>query len=519
MSAGVTTGPWPTATEYVAAVQDAVGAFRDEELAALRLRPGLMGLPAAATGQNAIVFDADGPAGRTALRCFTSGPHRGDAVYRALEAMDLPDQLVPVRWRDDALVVGGTAWPVVTMPWIVGDPLHRWVGDNMHRPARIAALADAWVEACRVMYASGVAHGDLQHGNVLVTADGAIRLIDFDGVLLFDPATGAELSAAPTEVGHPNYQHPQRIEDGFSSRFVDTFSALLIHTSLRALVTDPGLWAHHRGENLVLLQADLFEPETSEVLRRMRRSDDPVVTHGADLLSRWCRTGVRANLTLTDVLGPRPAGAPAPARPGTPYRSRAAEREAAALASTPTADWTEIERPDVVDDPTRHAQYRGPGLPPTAPPPSGPSSAPGAPAGAEAHREPSVPPVPSVPSEPGVRTPGMVDQGRERFLRTVVLPVVLGIMGGALLLVLAVASGLPGRILPEPDAPLPAMLEVGSCFIVDASGRVLPERCTARNDGTVLAEVVEPEACELLGDGERLSFTQVEGRTYCLADR
>jgi hypothetical protein len=503
MSAVPTSGPWPSATDYVGAVQDAAGAFHHPELVALRLRPGLMGLPAAATGQNAIVFDADGPDGRTALRCFTSVPHRGDDVYRRLEAMDLPDVLVPVRWRPDALEVHGARWPVVTMPWIAGDPLQRWVGAHVHRPTRIAALADAWVEACRVMYASGVAHGDLQHGNVLVTSDDQLRFIDFDGVLLFDPVSGQELTDTPTEVGHPNYQHPQRIEDGFSSRFVDTFSALLIHTTLRALVTDPGLWAHHRGENLVLAQSDLFEPESSEPLRRMRASGDPLVAHGADLLARWCRTGVRANLTLADVLGPRPAGVPAPARPGIPYHSRAAEREAAALASTPTAEWSEAQRPEVLEEAGRHAQYRGPGL---APSPVG-----------------AVPPAdaltPALPSEPGVRTPGMVDQRRDRFLRTVVLPVVLGVMGGALLLVLAIASGLPGRLLPPSGESLPAMLEVGSCFVVDASGRVAPERCSARNDGSVIAEVVEAEACERLAEGARTPFAVVEGRTFCLLDR
>ena len=497
MSGAASSGPWPSATDYVGVVQDPARSFHHPELVALRLRPGLMGLPAAATGQNAIVFDADGPDGRTALRCFTSVPHRGDDVYRRLEAMDLPDVLVPVRWRPDALEVHGERWPVVTMPWIAGDPLQRWVGDNVHRPARIAALAEAWVEACRVMYAVGVAHGDLQHGNVLVTSDDELRFIDFDGVLLFDPASGRALTDAPTEVGHPNYQHPQRIEDGFSSRFVDTFSALLIHTTLRALVTDPGLWTHHRGENLVLAQSDLFEPEASEPLRRMRASDDPLVAHGADLLARWCRTGVRANLTLADVLGPRPAGVPAPARPGVPYHSRAAEREAAALASTPTAEWTEAQRPEVVEDAGPHAQYVGPGVESTS--------------GAAVR--------PSVPSEPGVRTPGMVDEGRERFLRSVVLPVVLGIMGGALLLVLAVASGLPGRLLPGSDEPLPAMLEVGSCFVVDASGRVAPQRCTARNDGAVVAEVSEPEACESLQGEGRAAFAVVGGRTFCLVDR
>jgi hypothetical protein len=492
---GIPAGPWPTATDYVAAVQDPSATFHHPDLERLRLREGLMGLPAVATGQNAIVFDADGPEGRTALRCFTSVPIRGDDAYRQLEAMDLPDVLVPVQWKADALEVHGTRWPAVLMPWIDGDTLTRWVGDNVHRPARISALAEGWVEACRLMMACGVAHGDLQHGNVLVTREGELRLIDFDGVLLFDPASGAHLTAPPTEVGHPNYQHPQRIEDGHVSRFVDTFSALLVHTSLRALVTDPGLWAFHRGENLVLEQRDLFEPESSNALTRMRASDDAVVARGADLLARWCRTGVRANLTLEDVLGAATTTASVGGRTaGERYRSRAALREAATRAASPTAEWTDAQRPEPTDDPTRHAQYRAVD--------AGPAPAP-APVAAEA----------------GIRTPGMVDQGRERFLRTVVIPIVVGVMAGTLLLVLASAGGLVSRLMPGSDEPLPALLEVGSCFVVDASGRVLPERCSAINDGSVIAEVVDAEACEQLGQGERVPFVVVEGRTFCLQDR
>jgi hypothetical protein len=54
---------------------------------------------------------------------------------------------------------------------------------------------------------------------------------------------------------------------------------------------------------------------------------------------------------------------------------------------------------------------------------------------------------------------------------------------------------------------------------VDASGRVLPERCTARNDGTVLAEVVDAELCELIGGADRLALGEVDGRIFCLLDR
>jgi len=490
-------GPWPTAADYVAAVQDPAASFRHPALEGLRLRPGLMGLPAAATGQNAIVFDADGPDGRTALRCFTSVPARGDDAYRRLETMDLPDVLVPVRWRDHALAVDGERWPVVTMPWIVGDPLQRWVGEHLHLPARIAALADRWVETARLLVACGVAHGDLQHGNVLITPDDDVRLIDFDGVLLFDPVTGAHLTAPPTEVGHPNYQHPQRIEDGHVSRYVDTFSALLIHTTLRALVTDPGLWTLHRGENLVLAQQDLIEPTSSDAFARMRASDDPVVARGADLLMRWCRSGVAANLTLADALGAEGArGAIGRAGAGE-YRSRAAEREASARTARPVAAWDDVApAPSTVA--SRHAQYRGRGLPP----------------------EPAAVP-PATPSEAPV---GDVAASRDRTLRSVVLPAVLGLAVGAVLLVIATLSGVVGRFLPGTDTPtVPALLEVGSCFIVGPDGSVVPERCSARNDGRVVAEVVVADDCERLGPAgegsDPLSFAVLAGRTFCLEDR
>jgi hypothetical protein len=311
-------------------------------------------------------------------------------------------------------------------------------------------------------------------------------------VLLFHPVRGTHLTDAPTEVGHPNYQHPQRIEDGHVSRYVDTFSALLIHTTLRALVVDPGLWSHHVGENLVLTQRDLFEPEASDAFARMRRSDDPVVVRGADLLARWCRSGVAANVTLADLLGPAAASSaigPSSAPTGS-YRARAAVRDAAARAAAPVAEWTDEQRPVAADPTSRHAQYRGDG--------------PDAPVGEDA----------------AVRAPGGVEERSDRTLRSVVLPVVLGLGVGALLLVIATVSGVAARFLPTVEQPEPVrMLEVGSCFVVDAGGRVLPERCSARNDGTVVAEVADAEACELLAGGVTAPFAIVEGRVFCLVDR
>lgn len=90
-------------------------------------------------------------------------------------------------------------------------------------------------------------------------------------------------------------------------------------------------------------------------------------------------------------------------------------------------------------------------------------------------------------------------------------------MAGLLAAIAVTALGC-GTDGPTSDA-LP-MLEVGSCFAVDESGRVEPASCTGHNDGTVIAEVTDAADCDLLGrDGPPTPFTVVDGRTYCLTDR
>ena len=80
-----------------------------------------------------------------------------------------------------------------------------------------------------------------------------------------------------------------------------------------------------------------------------------------------------------------------------------------------------------------------------------------------------------------------------------------------LLVVLAACGGTVG---PETDAD--GMLQVGSCFVVDAGGSVAPASCDVRNDGVVTAEVEDPQLCDLLSAGEPSAFAVVDGRSFCL---
>ena len=82
----------------------------------------------------------------------------------------------------------------------------------------------------------------------------------------------------------------------------------------------------------------------------------------------------------------------------------------------------------------------------------------------------------------------------------------------ALLIVLAAGCGWAGGT--DSDADL--TLRVGSCFVIDAAGSVVPSPCDVRNDGVVTAEVEDVAMCGPLGPGGATAFAVVDGRTFCL---
>lgn len=291
---------WPAGSAYVAAVQHPQSAFSDPRLQQAQLRGGLLGLPASASGQNAIVFPATTTTGEIAIRCFTTPARSGRERYDALAAylaLRPCDAMTRARWLDDGIRVDANTWPIVEMDWALGIPLHQAVAQHRSDPTQLNALAETWRAVMCNLHDNRIAHGDLQHGNVLVDTAGRLRLVDFDGVWV--PPT-SEL--VPREVGHPNYQHPQRLETGAWGEHIDAFSALVIYLSLRALATDSTLWDHHNGENLILTATDYQRPDATDTWTQLAANPDPEVVEHAELLGALCRTTVNIDTNLDHLL-------------------------------------------------------------------------------------------------------------------------------------------------------------------------------------------------------------------------
>ena len=120
---------------------------------------------------------------------------------------------------------------------------------------------------------AGIAHGDLQHGNILVNQQGKIKLIDYDG--MYVPALAG---FASNEKGHSNYQHPARNGRDFGP-YLDGFPGWVILVTLSALTAQPALWNLLTGgdECLLFRENDFRNPAQSKAFQTIATSQSPEI--------------------------------------------------------------------------------------------------------------------------------------------------------------------------------------------------------------------------------------------------
>jgi hypothetical protein len=272
---------WPMSQDYNEAVQDPRTSFADPGLPALNA----LGIPLPRSGNFADVYEVGCPDGsRWAVKCFTREVpglrERYAEISRQLARARLPFA-VDFTYLEQGVRIRGRWYPVLKMQWVEGLLLNTFVKDNLDRPAALLRLSQIWVRMARRLREAGIAHADLQHGNVILVPGSAanslaLKLIDYDG--MFVPALARRKSG---EVGHPAYQHPQRLRHGTYSAVVDHVPLLVVLGALRALaVGGTALWERYdNGDNLLFRESDLRQPGQSAVFRELWNLPDAAAHH------------------------------------------------------------------------------------------------------------------------------------------------------------------------------------------------------------------------------------------------
>lgn len=267
---------FPSGAAYAEALQHTQLCFQHPELKGARPELTKLGLPRAISGAFASVFSLTSATSgrRYAVKCFTRQVPDQERRYQAISTRlaQLDSTRLSQPWNlgfeylPDAISVGKERYPVLKMEWIEAVTLSAWLDGNHTDRFAVERLADRFEALTRDLSAHEIAHGDLQHGNLLIAGDDTFRLVDYDG--MYVPALSG---LGGTERGHRNYQSPLRGSDDFGAS-LDRFSAWVIFMSLKAVAADSGLWNRlHEpsGEFLLLTEEDFKNPTGSTGLRTL----------------------------------------------------------------------------------------------------------------------------------------------------------------------------------------------------------------------------------------------------------
>ncbi|MEX5637839.1 DNA-binding protein [Parafrankia sp. FMc2] len=445
----------PTLLDYQQAVQIPRLAFLDERLrdSVPRLNP--LGMPAVATGGFALTFDVSRAGRRYAVRCFHRHSDNLELRYACIadfvRSASL-DFLVGVDYLPAGIRVRDRAWPIVRMEWIDGARLDDWVQENLDRPSRLDRARLSLNTAVAELRRRGAAHGDLQHGNILVLPDASIRLVDYDGMYL--PALG---SLGASERGHRNYQHPDR-----SNQYdvtLDRFAQEVIAVSLAALARDPYLWREfNTGENLLLSAADFADPSASALFARLEQM--PGVAAAARRLRDACLVDYEDAAAILDAeahvhyegagAGGRAGGwHGSPGRaPGVPAAWQGPPAPPPVFGPHGLPRAPAVPRPPGVVRPHAVPRPRPRGVP-------GPLAAPAAPAAAPTPATPAAPAgVPAASAPPAAPAPGVPVSAVPAAPAMSAVPVAAGPAASAVGVVSTVSAARYLRTRPLRPAPV-----------------------------------------------------------------
>lgn len=187
------------------------------------------------SGSFGSVFQLDHGSECHAVKCFYNGYADQRERFRCILECLCDARLkcaVDFDYSPDGILIHGSRYPILKMDWVDGITLDRYVSGHLRSPRSLRALTKQFQSLARKLKSHHIAHGDLQHGNILVAED-QLKLIVYDG--MYVPKLRG---LSGNETGHPNYQCPDRRREDFDESMVE-FSIAVIYASLLELARSP----------------------------------------------------------------------------------------------------------------------------------------------------------------------------------------------------------------------------------------------------------------------------------------
>ena len=256
---------YPSFAQYNEAFQLHNKFLKDTELSSGTLKKTGLGTPLAIGGGFALTYTIECRTKKYAVRCFHKESKSLELRYleisKKIKSLASPFFL-DFEFQPNGILVDGKTYPIVKMAWASGATIGEFLEDNFDNQASIKDLGNSLLKLSEFLEQNGIAHGDLQTGNLMVSNSGSnIQLIDYDGMYIDELA---HLGSA--ELGHINFQHPSRAKQNPYNSKLDRFSLIHLWLVCKALETDSTIWNKTKSEIDVFIfrSTDFLDPNTSQ---------------------------------------------------------------------------------------------------------------------------------------------------------------------------------------------------------------------------------------------------------------
>lgn len=224
------------------------------------------------TGGFSVVFPYEASDGtKWAFRCWHSdinnSQRRYELISEAIQKAQL-DFLCGFEYIEKGINVEGIVYPTTRMRWIDGVTIKDYICQNKDSKNLLLDLAENFLKMTSALHKQSLAHGDLQHGNILIDKNHQLFLVDYDS--FYCPQLKGE---EDTVTGLPDYQHPARMKNKVVSEKLDYFSELVIYLSILAIAEDSSLVGQYKVEDadrLLFAKEDYEDIKNSKIYKDIK---------------------------------------------------------------------------------------------------------------------------------------------------------------------------------------------------------------------------------------------------------
>lgn len=241
------------------------------------------------TGGYTVVIPTVVKGEKWAFRCWHTpikdAKERYSLIGKSIKKSKLP-YFCSFEYTEKGLIIKGESYPITKMKWVEGLNLKKYIVANSKEKSKIQLLARKFLEMLMDLHSHHFAHGDLQHGNIIVSDSGEIYLVDYDSMYVPD----MKKQFPDIISGLIDYQHPSRKSNQSSSDRLDFFSEVIIYTSLLAIAHNPEFVEKYNVEDseaLLFTSKDFENLKDSQVYKDLRELNDDEIDQCLDILQDY----------------------------------------------------------------------------------------------------------------------------------------------------------------------------------------------------------------------------------------